>query len=80
MADTKGVLEFLKGGVGIGFDVGLKFLRVELAPVAPAGFGGQCSRLGGRQIAVNCLPAQLKAAGGLGFGAAVVNELHHPFP
>jgi len=78
MADAKDLLEFLEGGVGMLFDVGLKFLRVEFAPMAPAGFGGQRSRLGGRQIAVNRLPAQLKAAGGFDFGTTLVNKLHHP--
>ena len=80
MADTKDLLEFLESGVRMGFDMGLQFLRVELAPVSPAGFRGQGSRLGGRQIAVNRLPSQRKAAGRLGFGAPVVNELHHSFP
>jgi len=80
MADPKDLLEFLEGGIGMVFNVGVQFLRIEFAPVAPAGFGGQCARLGRCQIPVNRLPAQLKAAGGFGFGAPVVNELHHPFP
>ena len=80
MADAKDLLEFLEGGIGMLVDVDLKFVRVEFPPVAPAGFGGQRSRLGGCQIAVNRLPSEIKAAGGLSFGAPVVNELHHPFP
>ena len=80
MTDTEDLLEFLERGVRMGFDMGLQFLRVELAPVSPAGFRGQGSRLSGRQIAVHRLPAQLKAAGGLGFGATAFNKLHHPLP
>ena len=80
MADAKHGLEFLKGGVGMFFDVDLKFLRVEFAPVSPALFGGECPRLHGVQIAVNRAPTQFKAPGGLGFGAARPDEFHGPFP
>ena len=62
------------------FDVNLEFLRIEFAPVAPAFLGGQRSRLRGGQIAVNRPPPEIKAPGGLDFGPALVDELHHPFP
>ena len=80
MADAKHFLEFFEGGVGMFFDVNLEFLRVELAPMTPAGFGGQRPRLHGVQIAVNGAPTELKAPGCLGFGAARLDEFHHPFP
>ena len=53
MADAENPLEFLEGGVGMFFDVNLEFLRVEFAPMTPAGFGSQRPRLHGVQIAVN---------------------------
>jgi len=80
MADAKHLLEFLEGGVGMLLDVGAEFLRVELAPMTPAGFGGQRSLLGGGQIAVDGAATEVKAAGGLGFGTAGVDEFDHPFP
>ena len=80
MADAKHLLEFLEGGVGMVLDVNLEFLRVELAPMTPAGFGGQRPGLHGGQIAVNGAPTEIKAPGGLGFGAASLDEFHHPFP
>ena len=80
MADAKGLLEFLEGGIRMLFDMDLKFLRVEFAPVAPTLFRGQRPRLHGVQIAVNGAPAQTKAPGGLDLGAARLNEFHHPFP
>ncbi len=80
MADAEGLLEFLEGGVGMFFDVNLELLRVEFAPVSPTGFGGQRPRFHGVQIAVNAAPSQFKAAGGLGLGAARLDEFHHPFP
>jgi hypothetical protein len=80
VADAKDFLEFLEGGVGMFFDVNLEFLRVEFAPMTPTGFGGQHPRLHGVQIAVNGAPTEIKAPGGLGFGAARLDEFHHPFP
>ena len=80
MADAEGLLEFLEGGVGMFFDLSLEFLRVEFAPMTPTGFGGERPRLHGVQIAVNSAPTELKAPGGLGFGAARLDEFHHPFP
>jgi hypothetical protein len=41
MTDAEGLLEFLEGGIGMFFDVNLELLRVEFAPMTPAGFGGQ---------------------------------------
>ena len=70
MADAKHLLEFLEGGIGMSFDLGLEFLRVEFAPMTPTGFGGQCPHLHGIQIAINSAPTQFKAPGGCGFGAA----------
>ena len=80
MADGKHPLQFLEGGVGMRLDVDLELLRVEFAPVAPAFLGGQRPRLRGGQIAVNRPPPEVKASGGLDFGPALVDELHHPFP
>ena len=80
MADAECFLEFLERGIGMFFDVSLKFLRVEFAPMSPAGFGSQCPRFHCVQIAVNAAPGQFKAAGGLDFGAAALDEFHHPFP
>ena len=80
MADAKHLLEFLEGGIGMLFDLGLEFLRVEFAPVSPACFRGQRAGLGGRQIPINGTPGQVKPPGGLGFGAARLDEVHHPFP
>jgi hypothetical protein len=80
MADAEDGLKFLEGGVGMLFDVNLKFLRVEFAPVAPDLFGGQRSRLGGGQITVDGAPTEVKVPGGFDFGAAFVDEFNHPFP
>ena len=62
------------------FDLGLEFLRVEFAPVSPAGFRGQRAGFGGVQIPINGTPGQVEPPGGLGFGAARFDEVHHPFP
>lgn len=62
------------------FDVGLESVRVEFAPVSPAFFRGQRSRLGSGQITIDGAPPKAKAPGGLGFGTALVDEFHHPFP
>ena len=61
-------------------DLSLEFLRVEFAPMTPAGFGSQRPCLHGVQIAVNGASAEIKTPGSLGFGAAARNEFHHPFP
>jgi hypothetical protein len=39
MADTKDLLDFLEGGIGMFFDMRLELLGVELAPMPPALFG-----------------------------------------
>ena len=80
MADAKHLLEFLEGGIGMLFDLGLEFLRVEFAPVSPACFRSQRACFGGLQIPINGTPGQVKPPGGLGFGAARFDEVHHPFP
>ena len=80
MADAKHSLKFLEGRVRMLFDVNLEFLRVEFAPVSPAGFRGQRACFGGVQIPINGTPGQVKPPGSLGFGAAALNEFHHPFP
>jgi len=80
MTDAKGLLEFLEGGIGMLFDLGLEFLRVEFAPVSPACFRGQRACFGGLQIPINGTPGQVKPPGGLGFGPARLDEVHHPFP
>ena len=58
MADAKHLLEFLEGGIGMLFDLGLEFLRVEFAPVSPAGFRGQRAGFGGVQIPIKGTPGQ----------------------
>ena len=80
MADAEDLLKLFERGVGMFFDLNLEFLRVELAPMTPAGFGGQRPRLRGVQIAVNAAPPQIEAPGRLGFGAARLDEFYHPFP
>ncbi len=80
MADTKDRLEFLEGGVGMSSDVRLQLVWIELAPMSPARFGCQRSFLGGHQIPIDGTAGQIKPAGGLGFGAARLDEVHHPLP
>jgi hypothetical protein len=80
MADLEGVLEFLERGVGMRLDVNLKLLRVEFAPFPPTGFGRERPGFHGGQIAVNGAASEVKVPGGLHFGAAFLNELHHPLP
>jgi hypothetical protein len=80
MADAKHLLEFLEGGVGMLADMRLKLLGVQLAPVAPTLLRGEGTGLGGGQIPVNGTPRQGEAPGGLGLGAARLDELDHPFP
>ena len=79
MADAECLLEFLERGVGMFFDMGLKDLRIEFAPMPPALFGGEPSLARGGQIAVNRLPSQVKTPGRLNFGTARMDKLHHPF-
>ena len=80
MADVEHLLQFFEGGVGVFFDVRLKFLGVELAPFAPAGFGGEGAGLGGIPIPINRTASQGKPPGSFRFGAAALNEFYHPFP
>jgi hypothetical protein len=79
MADTKHGLEFLEGGVGVGFDVGVELGGVELAPFAPTLFRGERAGLGGGQIPVNRAPPQIKPPGSLGLGTTLVEKFDHPF-
>lgn len=80
MADAEHRLDFLEGGVGVFFDVGLELGRVELAPFAPALFRGERALPGRRQIPVNRASPQIKPAGSLGLGAAFIEKFDHPFP
>jgi len=80
MADAEHLLEFLERGVGVLLDMGAKFLRVERAPLSPARFRRQRPFFGGFQVAINGTPGQIKPPGGFNFGAAALNEFHHPFP
>jgi hypothetical protein len=79
MADAKYLLNFFERGVRVFFDMGTEFLRIELAPGAPARFRRQHPLLGGHEIPINGTPGQVKTPGGLGFGTAALNEFHHPF-
>jgi hypothetical protein len=78
MADAKDLLQFLERGVRLVADVRLKLVRIELAPVAPTGLGGQGVRFDGGQIAIDGALAQPKNTGGLGPRAAPSHKLHHP--
>ena len=78
MADAKDPLQFLERGVRLVADVRLELGRIELAPVAPTGLGGQGVRFGGGQIAVDGALAQHKNTGSLGPRAAPGHKLHHP--
>ena len=80
MADLKDDGEFLERGIGMLFNVRLKFLGIERAPLAPAGFRGERPGLGGGEVAIDRAPGQLEAAGRLDLGAARLKKLHHPFP
>ena len=80
MADTEHGLNFFECGVGMFFDVRLEFFGVELAPMSPTRFRGQHPPFGGGQIPINGTPRQIKPPGGLGFGAARLDEFHHSFP
>jgi hypothetical protein len=78
VADAKDPLQFLQRGVRLVADVRLKFGRIELAPVAPTGLGGQGVRFVGGQVAIDGALAQPKKPGGLGPRAAPGHKLHHP--
>ena len=78
MADAKDRLQFLQRRVGVVADMRLEFDRIELAPVAPTGFGGQGVRFGGGEVAIDGALAQPKNPGGLGPRAAGPDKLHHP--
>ena len=78
MADAKDPLQFLERGVGVLADVRLQFGRIELAPVAPTGLGGQGVRFGCGQIAINRALAQPEKPGRLGPRAAPGHKFHHP--
>ena len=80
MADVKDGGEFLERGIGMLFNVRLKFLGIQRAPLAPACLWGERARFGGGQIAINRAPPHRKAAGRLDLGAAGLKKLHHPFP
>lgn len=80
MADAESLLKFLEGGIGMLFDVSLELLRIEFAPMTPTDLGSQRPGLDRIQIAVYGAAPQLKAPGGLGFGAARLDEFHHPLP
>ena len=80
VAHAKHGLEFFKRGVGMPFNVRLKLLGVEFAPMAPACFRGQRALLGGQQIPIDGTSGQIIPPGSFGFGAAALNEFHHPFP
>ena len=80
MTDLEHLLDFLEGGVGMFFDVGAELFGVELAPFAPPRFRSERAGLGGRQIAVNRAPSQIKPPGSLSLGTARVEEFDHPFP
>jgi len=71
-------LQFLERGVGMLADVGLKLGRIEFAPAAPTGLGGQGIRFGGGQVAIDGALAQPEKPGGLGPDAARLDKLHHP--
>ncbi len=80
MADAEHGLEFFERGVGMFLDVRLEFFGVELAPMSPTRFRRQRPLLGGGQIPVNGTPRHVEPPDGLGFGAARLDEFHHPFP
>jgi hypothetical protein len=80
MADAKHLLEFLEGGVGVLFNMGAEFFRVEFAPGAPARLRWQRPFLGGGQIPVNRTAGQIKPPGGFDLGTTVLDEFHDSFP
>ena len=80
MTDVKDGWQFFERGVGMRFNVRLKFFRVQRAPFPPAGCGGERARFGGGQIAVNRAPPQIKPPGRLDFGTTRIQKLDHPLP
>ena len=80
MTDRQAGGEFFKRGVGVFFDVGRKFLGIQLAPFPPARFGGEGASLGGGQIAVNRASSQVKTTCRLNLGTARLKKFHDPFP
>ena len=80
MADTEHLLDFFEGGIGVFFDVGAEFLRVEFPPGSPARFRRQRPLFGGHQIPINGTAGQIEAPGSLDFRTPALNEFHHPFP
>ena len=80
MTDIKDGLEFFECGVGMLFNMRLKFLGIQRSPFPPACFGGERARLGGGQIAVNRAPPQIKPPGRLDFGTTRIEEFDHPLP
>jgi hypothetical protein len=79
MTDSQGLADLMKRGVVMFFDMVPEFLRVQFPPMAPTGFGGQRTRFLGAQISVHGAPADIKTPGGLGFGAAILDEFYHAF-
>ena len=61
------------------FNGRLKFLRIERAPLAPAGFRGERARFGGGQIAIDRAPPQVKAPRRCNLGTAGLKKFHDPF-
>ena len=80
MADVKDGLKFFERGVGMRFNVRLKFLGIQRAPFAPAGFGGERARFGGGQIAVNRAPPQVKAPRRFHLGTAGLKKFDDALP
>jgi len=80
MTDVKDGLQFFERGIGMLFNVGLKFLGIQRAPLSPACFRGQRATFGGGQIAVNRAPPQIKPPGRLDFGTTRSEEFDHPLP
>jgi hypothetical protein len=80
MTHVKDGLQFFERGVGMLFNVCLKFLGIQRAPFPPACFWGERARLGGGQIAVNRAPPQIKPPGSLDFGTTRVEKFDHPLP
>ena len=79
-ADVKDGLEFFERGVGMLFNVRLKFLGIERAPFAPTCFGGERAVLGGGQIAVNRAPPQVKTPRRFNLGTARLKKFDDAFP
>lgn len=79
MTDAKHLLEFLECRVRLSLNLGLKFLGIQLAPVAPTGFRGKVALLSGLQVPVNRTPRQAEASGRFDFGATRLDEFEHAF-